>query len=440
MTAAPSRPLEHRLVVPEASGRARAAEILEGRYELPVIPDMVDARRILDIGAGIGAFAAWCHYLWPHAWIDCYERNEERAGYCSQNAPPGTRVHVEHVTRETVAGMPRADVVRVAGLSVVWLLHHYPHLDQVGCVIFEWRNDYDRLVAARHLTPIGLRPVGSRVDDLGHGCEVWLRTRAEHERASGLNIIIGDEAIVSDGMRPLAPRFVVGYPHTPWIPARVESMARLERELDIHESIVAARQFTEKAPNWKWSGDMWRWALAQCEATGASHFLSIQDDARVAPRFWQALRAMVIANPHAALGLEAVHPAGPAIAVRGLRWYSTCAWLIGVAYVLPVRFLRELLVWRDAQPSWRIRQTNEDTLINDFCGEHGHRVFHPVPTIVDHDVAIASTYENDLDTHRRPTVTWRDGARFGFTEADLERSDWWATGNSTRLALPREAV
>jgi len=51
---------------------------------------------------------------------------------------------------------------------------------------------------------------------------------------------------------------------------------------------------------------------------------------------------------------------------------------------------------------------SEDTLIGLCAMARGRRIFHPTPTIIDHDLSIKSTYGNDVHRHRRPYATWHD--------------------------------
>jgi hypothetical protein len=211
--------------------------------------------------------------------------------------------------------------------------------------------------------------------------------------------------------------FALGVPHTPWFPARVESLRRLIGSLYLFDDpeevgplhvvgpnlkIEGVRIFTDRAPYDVWSGQMWRWGVE----TGATHFLTLQDDAMVAPNFWPALRGMVEAAPDRVIGLESVHQLS--LACPG-RWYTTSEGLIGVGYVVPVPMLRSFLEWRSGSLcKGGIESVTEDTLICTWALVTGHRIWHPMPTIIDHDTEIPSTYGNDGHTHRRPLVTWRD--------------------------------
>lgn len=216
----------------------------------------------------------------------------------------------------------------------------------------------------------------------------------------------------------------LGIPHTPWIAARVESLMRLVDGITPTPREVAThRVFPDRAPNWAWSEQMWRWGAE----TDATHFLTLQDDAIVAPNFWPALRAMLEAVPDQIIALEAVHPAGKTIARAGEhRWYTTADGLIGVGYVMPRSLLQEFLRWRAQElVPGAVEAITEDTLIDVFAIARGMRIWHPCPTIIDHDLSIDSTYGNDKHSHRRPSVLWSDGDVCGWSDSDLESVEWW---------------
>jgi hypothetical protein len=228
------------------------------------------------------------------------------------------------------------------------------------------------------------------------------------------------------------PTFALGLPHTPWVPERVESWRRLlsavgiESSADLSTDLITtqcvARAFTEREPNRVWARRMWSWGAE----SGASHLVTLQDDVTVSPRFWACLRAMIRARPDDVIGLSSVHPMGPEIARQGRRWYQTAGSLVGWAYVVPVPALRAFLRWCDERPE-TVLARNEDDLLGDWCSEQTSGatwgVWHPVPTLADHDVSIASTYANDSHMHRRATVTWR-----GYPLEDLAEPDWWRGG------------
>lgn len=209
-------------------------------------------------------------------------------------------------------------------------------------------------------------------------------------------------------------------PHTPWIPARVESVRRLREELGYMASGSLYREFTDREPNYVWSARMWTWGAE----TDATHFLTLQDDAIVAPHFWPALRAMIEAVPDQVIGLEVVHRAAPALAAQGHRFFTTTDCLIGVGYVLPTELLRAFFEWRStALNEGAIEAITEDTLLAIWCMVTGHRIWHPLPTIIDHDTTLESNYGNDSHQNRRPLVRWDT-----HPECPLEHAQNWCQG------------
>ena len=210
-------------------------------------------------------------------------------------------------------------------------------------------------------------------------------------------------------------------PHTPWVPERVESMNRLYNQLAGPGPVrafmdVPYAEFREKAPISKWARDLWAWQVAQ----NTDWCMQLQDDTTVAPRFWPKLQAMLASLPQDAgiIGLAATHPLAMEIARRGHRWYRTDAMLIGWAWVIRRPVLQHFLSVVTDKPF-----KCEDEQLGQFADHYGYKVWHPCPTLVDHDTSIASTYQNDAHSTRRPQVTWRD-----YGGASMEDPTWWAPG------------
>lgn len=211
-------------------------------------------------------------------------------------------------------------------------------------------------------------------------------------------------------------------PHTPWVPARVESMQRLRDQLGKWDGPYL--ELTERASNKVWPVTMWRWALE----SGADYFLTLQDDVMVPPYFRRALDAMLPhLPPRNVLGLSAVHPMGVEIARQGHRWYRTRSWLVGWAMLFHRADLAEFVAWHAANPELAA-QYNEDDLVNRWVHGSGRFTLHPVPTIADHDTSIESSYANDHHVHRRSSVTWRD-----FGEGSLCDPDFWLPSGTPKL-------
>ena len=184
--------------------------------------------------------------------------------------------------------------------------------------------------------------------------------------------------------------FALAIPTTAdWVPERAASLERLKAQLG-HRPVYY-REFRDREPNWSWSGKLWEWGLRCARA----HLVQLQDDVVVGPEFWPTLRAMVDERPDDIIGLESVlAPSSP--------WYTSGDGLIGVGYVLPPDVLAWLIDWREGLRPGAIQSLNEDQLLGLYAHVSGRRIWHPVPTIIDHDVEIVSTYGNDHHSHRRP--------------------------------------
>jgi len=224
-------------------------------------------------------------------------------------------------------------------------------------------------------------------------------------------------------------RIAFGLPHTPWIEERVESLQRLHGQLGTLPVEMPYREFTEQVPNAVWSEQMWSWGIE----TNADWFLTLQDDVEVSPWFWPSLHALLDTLDGlggGVLGLSSVHPIQVEIARQGHRWYRTRSHLVGWAYAIRHDMLRSFMVWRSRQKL--TKQMTEDSLLNHWITVCNHDTYHPVPTIVDHDTTIESSYGNDAHVHRRPWISWRD-----FSEGSLTSAAFWRpSGDIPLLPTP----
>jgi hypothetical protein len=191
-------------------------------------------------------------------------------------------------------------------------------------------------------------------------------------------------------------------PHTPWIPERVTTLANLTKTIAAHAPF---RLFTEREPNWSWSPKLWKWGVQ----TGCDYLLQLQDDTIVDPEFWAKLDKLIEAVPDQIIGLQTAHPVSRYLYQRGDSWCTTSDGLIGVGYLLPRKILMNFLEWRDTLHATAVKAITEDTLIDVYCLVTGRKVWHPIPTIIDHDVSIPSTYGNDGHALRRPEVSTLKG-------------------------------
>lgn len=227
----------------------------------------------------------------------------------------------------------------------------------------------------------------------------------------------------------IAPATIaLAIPHTPWLPDRVDSMARLRGMLTNRPKHY--REFTDRESNRVWPHKLWSWGLS----TGASHVLQLQDDVIVAPKFWPALRAMLEAQPDKLIGLHSNHPLSPVQHKAGRRWYRD-NWLTGPAYVFPRDLLQQFVDWCAENPDI-CAVSNEDSLISYWTVRARVDVWHPVVAITDVDQGIPSTYGNDAhheySMYRRPPVTWRDVPSMDA----LTSVDYWRCGEASAPKLP----
>jgi hypothetical protein len=155
---------------------------------------------------------------------------------------------------------------------------------------------------------------------------------------------------------------------------------------------------------------MWTWAAEQ----DVDWCLFLQDDAIVAPDFWARLD-VICGGAMGALpiiGLQAPHPVAPLLAEEGYGGFTTADGLVGVGYVVERHTLRSFLEWRKYNEDqlsggmadkWPI---TEDTMLGLYAAATGLNVYHPIPTIVDHDTSIPSVYGNDAHPDRQSACRW----------------------------------
>jgi hypothetical protein len=140
-----------------------------GGYDFPALPDEPPIRRVLDYGAGCGAFAVFAYKRLREPWIDCVESDSELATLCKTNLPPGGMV------------IPRPDdfsvydAVRVSTPDVVQVLLR-AKLDNVGIVFFDWRAEDDRSLCESACILAGLRLLVSKHFSVSRGRQIWVRS------------------------------------------------------------------------------------------------------------------------------------------------------------------------------------------------------------------------------------------------------------------------
>jgi FkbM family methyltransferase len=195
---------------------ACVTKVLSGEYNYPVMPDEPRIRRVLDIGANVGAAAAWMYKRYKTPWIECYEPHPGAAELCEKNAPPGARVHrlavsakapepvklfigadwgynslAEGLTVQTGEAvevpaihprdLPPADAIKLdTEGSEVEILQHWPHLAACSVVLYEFHREEDVPVLDRICREAGLHLVRFTLDRIDLGIAVWVRTKARY--------------------------------------------------------------------------------------------------------------------------------------------------------------------------------------------------------------------------------------------------------------------
>lgn len=228
-----------------------------------------------------------------------------------------------------------------------------------------------------------------------------------------------------------------------WAPGRDESLALLLGDLGAatNEYPPASQGGADilvhdnRSTRHEWSAVCWAWGVSR---ETCSHFMLLQDDVRVAPNFWPALRAMLLALPGEVICLQSVHQAAPALCSEDVRWYTTIDGMLGPAYVLPRAVLAEFMAWRAERLTGRPDEfpEGEDTLLGLFCMVTRRRIWSPIPTIVDHPGEVASTFGHNARARQRPLVRWDMAQYFGnaWTAEDLEAPGFWE-GRFKRLEM-----
>jgi hypothetical protein len=180
---------------------------------------------------------------------------------------------------------------------------------------------------------------------------------------------------------------------------------------------------------WGWAPRSWQYA--EFGPGGADFHVFLNDDVMPAPSFWGSLQAILKHLPRdVVLGLGTVDPVQRTAHERGERYAQ--AGIVGWGYGMWHGVLRKLNEDHSRlAPDHRSPHSHdecpadchwwhEDAWITAFCAEHEYPIWHPVPSILDHDTEMASVYGNDHHAHRRAPVTWAE-----FTDYDLTDADFW---------------
>lgn len=183
--------------------------------------------------------------------------------------------------------------------------------------------------------------------------------------------------------------------HAAHRPERVASFERLRSQVGSTWDFVHVE--SDPMPCHEWSLRQWQWAL-DC---GADATVFLQDDVTVCERFHEVAAAIAEAGRDRIVCLHSNHPRAAALAEAGHHWYTSADGLVGNGYILGRAQLEGLLHFRRAcvvdPADW-----NEDTLIDAYAMATEQRIYHCVPSPIDHDTSLPSTWGADHHAHRRP--------------------------------------
>lgn len=192
----------------------------------------------------------------------------------------------------------------------------------------------------------------------------------------------------------------VSIAHAGHIPERKPLLERLLGSLGTGWSSVHVE--SARAKPFVWSERQWR-AVAD---TDAEYGLFLNDDLVLCDKFGETLEAVVAAQPSEIVSLycsdsKAAHLMG--------RWYTSRDGLIGNAYSMSTGILREFLAFRDlALRAGSVELLSEDQQINLFAMATGRKIWHTRPSLVEHDVSVASCYGNEGNSARTSVIPpWR---------------------------------
>lgn len=195
--------------------------------------------------------------------------------------------------------------------------------------------------------------------------------------------------------------------HAPWKPERVKSMQRLRDQLSVEApGNIEYFEETTRAANWAWSDIMWKRAASHANVDA---WIFLQDDVEVDIGFWKTIETILEMRTESVIGLSCAHPAARRLFIDGIPGYRVVDEILGFGYVMRRDALFDFLRWRETElVDGGFQRLTEDSLVALYCMARRQPIFHPVPSPIDHDLTIDSTYGNDANIYRKPQVTFRD--------------------------------
>jgi hypothetical protein len=221
-------------------------------------------------------------------------------------------------------------------------------------------------------------------------------------------------------------KIAVSIAHAGHIAERKPLLERLLKDLGSNFAHVHVEG--DKAPPHVWSERQW---LATIRS-GVTHGLFLNDDLFLCDHFAETLARVVEARPNDVISLycsdeRARHIVG--------RWYTSREGLIGNAYVVPIQVLCEFLAFRKRDLVESCVETlTEDQQLNLFCMATGRKVWHTRPSLVEHDVSIASCYGNEGNAARTAAIgPWKNMHHLDWTASAAPHLGRFFRGNHQYL-------
>ena len=250
-----------------------------------------------------------------------------------------------------------------------------------------------------------------------------------------------------------AMNIALAIPTCQWDPHRVQSLANLKEQLKIRNdrdecshARVSIFPSVGPTPNWVWSGQVFDWLADQ----DTEWSMLMQDDVVLVPDYWDVLRAALAGAASAgaeAFCLFTIPPPAGSFAQAGANWLTTTDWMVGPNWIVKTSFMREF-AWefraKRLRPGWnepdpatnRLRSgLNEDTLLGLACAAYGKRIWHPLPSLVDHDTSVPSTYGNGQFAFNKSSFNWKHWGQLNATAdvGDLRDPAYWMPRNPPQL-------
>lgn len=175
----------------------------------------------------------------------------------------------------------------------------------------------------------------------------------------------------------------------------------------LHEAIGSRTCFVESGPGpeHEFNGRRWQRALDEARKEGHTHCVFLDDDVLTCPDFVANLTKIIAAQPDKVIGLH--HALSTSRDVGS--WLTTVDGTLGPANVIPTYILEKFPEWRStALLPGALEAIDSDVLLGLFCLKHDIKVYHPMPTIVDHDLTIPTCFPGNEATRGRSTVcNWK---------------------------------